>query len=88
MHVHVASSSFFLCLNPNTHVHVHTRPSTCQIYLFNVGQPLPDGGRIAMEYNYVEERSQGDSVCYAHTCKQRLDDGHEAEVNIFFKSLG
>lgn len=53
-----------------------------QIYLLNVGQPLPDGRRTVTEYNYVEERSQGDSVCYAHTVKERLDDGHEAEVRV------
>lgn len=45
-----------------------------------MGLPLPDGQQIVTEYNYVEERSQGASVCYAHTCKQRLGDGHEAEV--------
>ncbi len=55
--------------------------SVSQVYLVNVGLPLPDGRHIVTEYNYVEERSQGDeAVCYAHTCKQRLDDGHEAEV--------
>ncbi|EKU20288.1 hypothetical protein NGA_2017900, partial [Nannochloropsis gaditana CCMP526] len=51
-----------------------------KVYLMNVGRPLPDGRKVSVEYNYVEERSQDGSVAYAHTSKQRLDDGHEAEL--------
>ena len=51
-----------------------------KVYLFNVGKALPDGRKVSVEYNYVEERSQDGSVAYAHTSKQRLDDGHEAEL--------
>ncbi len=51
-----------------------------KIYLVSPALPLPDGRKIITEYNYVEERSQFGSVAYAHTSKQRLDDGHEAEL--------
>lgn len=51
-----------------------------KVYLVNVGKALPDGRNVSVEYNYVEERSQDGSVAYAHTSKQRLDDGYEAEL--------
>jgi hypothetical protein len=65
---------------PHAHTHPRNPQTYPQVYLLNVGLPLPDGREIVTEYNYVEERSQGDSVCYAHTCKQRTGDGHELEV--------
>lgn len=55
-------------------------PPETQIYLVNIGVPLPDGRKVVTRYNYIEERTQDGGFAYAHTNKRRLEDGHEAEV--------
>jgi hypothetical protein len=46
-----------------------------------VGEAVgPEGQRVVVELNYVEERSQRGVSVYGHTCRRKLEDGQEVEV--------